>query len=209
GNVSTITLLVLLAVARWQDARGGVAIGLLTLLMPKPHLFPVLAYLLVRRPRDFAAAAATMGVGVVVGLVAFGVEPWLAFLGSLRDPLARTFTANIGFSSLFGPAGVIVGLVAGLGLLGVGIVVGGSRGYGLSIIGGILMGPYTFVHYLAGTLVAAEPVLRSRPRWLVPFPWLLVIFPLIPFWLLGLAWVVWRAPEPPDEAAARPVAAPG
>ncbi len=29
GNVSTITVLVLLAVARWPDARGGVALGLL------------------------------------------------------------------------------------------------------------------------------------------------------------------------------------
>ena len=60
GNVSTITVLAFLAVARWQDPRGGVAIGLLTVLMPKPHLVPVLAYLAVRRPRDFGAAALTM-----------------------------------------------------------------------------------------------------------------------------------------------------
>jgi hypothetical protein len=208
GNVSTLTLLVFIAVARWPDARGGVAIGLLTLLMPKPHLLPVLAYLAIRRRTEFAAAAATILVGVLIGLGVFGTELWLAFIGTLREPLERTFTANIGFSSLFGPAGVAIGVVAGLAVLAAGFMSGGSRGYGLSIIGGILMGPYTFIHYLAGTLVAAEPILRSHPRRLAPFPWLLVVFPLIPFWLLALAWTIWRTP-PPGEATGRPAAEPG
>lgn len=208
GNVSTFTLLAFIALARWQDARGGFAIGLLTLLMPKPHLLPVLAYLAIRRRTEFFAAALTMVAGVLIGLVIFGSQPWLAFIGTLREPLERTFTANIGFSSLFGPAGVVIGVLAGLGVLGVAVLVGGQRGYGLSIIGGILMGPYTFIHYLAGTLVAAEPVLRSHPRRVAPFPWLLVIFPLIPFWLLALAGTIWRTPAG-DEAAAQPAAAPG
>ena len=203
GNVSTFTLLAFIAVARWPDARGGFAIGLLTLLMPKPHLLPVLAYLAVRRRTEFFAAALTMLTGALIGLATFGVEPWLDFIGTLREPLERTFTANVGFSSLFGPVGVVVGVVAGLVVVGAGILVGGSRGYGLSIIGGIVMGPYTFIHYLAGTLVAAEPVMRTHPRRLAPFPWLLVVFPLIPFWLLALAWTVWRD-RPADEAAARP-----
>jgi hypothetical protein len=99
-------------------------------------------------------------------------------------------------------------LAAGV-VLGVGLLAGGARGYGLSIIAGILMGPYTFIHYLAGTIVAVEPVLRTRPRWLVPFPWLLVAFPLMPLWLLGLAAVV--RSTPPDEPAAEapPAAAQG
>jgi len=63
-------------------------------------------------------------------------------------------------------------------------------------VAGILASPYAFIHYLAGTLVAVEPVLRTRPRWLTPFPWLLVVFPLIPVWLMGLAAVLWRSPEP-------------
>ena len=209
GNVSTITLLVLLAVARWQDARGGIALGLLIVLMPKPHLVPVLAYLAIRRPKDFAAAAATMAAGVGIGLAIFGPDPWLAFLGTLREPLERTFTANIGFSGLFGPAGVVIGLVAGMAIFVAGVLMGGAGGYGLSIVAGILAGPYAFIHYLAGTLVAVEPVLRTRPRWLTPFPWLLVIFPLIPVWLMGLAAVIRASPEPPDEEAAPPAGAPG
>ena len=56
GNVSTITVLVLLAVARWPDTRGGVALGLLLALMPKPHLIPVLVYLAFRQRRAFAAS---------------------------------------------------------------------------------------------------------------------------------------------------------
>jgi Glycosyltransferase family 87 len=208
GNVSTITLLVFLAVARWQDARGGVAIGLLTVLMPKPHLIPVLVYLAVRRPRDFGIALATMAAGVLLGLLVFGTGPWVEFIGTLREPLERTFTANVGFSGLLGPAGVVIGLVAAIAIFAAGVLVGGARGYGLSIVAGIVAGPYTFIHYLAGTIVAAEPVLRTRPRWLAPFPWLLVVFPLIPIWLVGLAGVIRSSPEPPSAAAEPRGAAP-
>jgi len=209
GNVSTVTVLALLALARWTDGRGGVAIGLLTVLMPKPHLIPVLAYLAFRRPRDFLAAAATMAVGVVIGLLIFGPDPWIAFLGTLREPLERTFTANVGWSGLLGQAGVVVGVVIGVVVFVLGVRMGGARGYGLSILAGILAGPYTFIHYLSGTLIAAEPVLRTKPRWLAPFPWLLVVFPLIPVWLTGLAAVVRQSPAPPEEAAAPPAVAPG
>ena len=209
GNVSTITVLALLAVARWQDPRGGVAIGLLTVLMPKPHLIPVLAYLAFRRPRDFAAAALTMGAGVLIGLLIFGVDPWLAFFDTLREPLERTFTANLGWSGLLGPVGVVIGVAIGVVVFVVGVRMGGARGYGLSILAGILAGPYTFIHYLSGSLIAIEPTLRTRPRWLTPFPWLLIAFPLIPVWLTVLAGVVRSSPAPPEEAAAPPAAAPG
>ena len=160
GNVSTITLLVVLAVARWPDARGGMVLGLLLAVMPKPHLIPVLAYLAFRQPRAFVASIATIGVSILAGVALFGIEPWLQFAGTLREPLERTFTANIGFSGLLGPVGVAVGVVVAVAIFVVGVLVGGARGYGLSIIAGIVAGPYTFIHYLAGTIVAAEPVLR-------------------------------------------------
>ena len=103
GNVSTITLLVLLALARWPDARGGIVLGLLLALMPKPHLIPVLVYLAFRQPRAFCGIG-TIGVAVLAGIALFGVEPWREFVGTLREPLERTFTANIGFSGLLGPS---------------------------------------------------------------------------------------------------------
>ena len=199
GNVSTITLLVLLAVARWPDARGGVALGLLLALMPKPHLLPVLAYLAIRRPRAFAASIGTIAVSVLAGVALFGVDPWLNFIGTLREPLERTFTANIGFSGLLGPVGVVVGVVVAVAIFVVGVLVGGRRGYGLSILAGIVAGPYTFIHYLAGSIVSAEPVLRTRPKRLAVFPSLLVVTPLIPLWLVGLAAVIRGSPEPADE----------
>jgi hypothetical protein len=200
GNVSTLTLLVLVATARWQDARGGVAIGLLTVLMPKPHLIPVLGYLAFRQPRQFAAAMVTVAAGLVAGLAIFGADPWIAYVGTLREPLERTFTANVGWSALLGPAGVVVGVVTAAVTFVVGVRIGGCRGYGMSIIAGIVAGPYTFIHYLAGTLVAVEPVLLRRPRWLSAFPWLLVAFPLVPIWLTGLAGVIALTPGRPAEA---------
>ena len=190
GNVSTITLLVLLAVARWPGVAGGVCLGLLLILMPKPHLVPVLGYLVFWRPRAFAAAAATMGVGLLVGLTIFGTGPWLDFIGTLGEPLGRTFTANIGFSGLLGPAGVIVGIVVAVAIFAAGVIVGGAHGYGLSIIAGIVAGPYSFIHYLAGLLVATEPVLRTHPRRLGWFPPLLVVAPLMPLWLVALAGLI-------------------
>ncbi len=210
GNVSTLTFLVLLALARWTDGRGGIALGLLLILMPKPHLLPILAYLALRRRRDAISATATAVAGAVVGLALFGTGPWLEFVGTLREPLERTFTANVGFSGLLGPAGVVVGVVVAVAIFAAAVVIGGTRGYGLAILSGIAAGPYTFIHYLAGTLVAAEPVLRTRPRWLAPFPWRLVVFPLIPVWLTALAAVVARSPEPAGgEEAERPAAARG
>jgi hypothetical protein len=196
GNVSTITLLVLLAVARWPDARGGVVLGLLLAVMPKPHLLPVLAYLALRQPRAFTASLGTIGASVVAGVAIFGIQPWLDFAGTLREPLERTFTANIGFSGLLGPAGVVVGVVMAGAIFVVGVQIGGSRGYGLSILAGIVAGPYTFIHYLAGTIVAAEPVLRTRPKRLAAFPSLLLVTPLVPVWLVALAAVIRGSPEP-------------
>jgi hypothetical protein len=209
GNVSILTLVVLIAVARWPGTRAGIALGLLAVLMPKPHLLPVLAYLILTRRRDGVAALGTMAAGVVVGLLIFGIEPWLAFVGTLREPLERGFTANIGWSGLLGPVGVAIGLVLAAVAFVSAIRIGGSRGYGLSIISGILAGPYTFIHYLIGTLAAAEPVLRERPRALWPFPWLLVVFPLIPVWLTALGWVVAQPPDGRRVEAAQRAAEPG
>ena len=200
GNVSTITLLVLLAVARWPDARGGVALGLLLALMPKPHLIPVLAYLAFRNPRAFLASIGTIGLSVLAGVALFGIEPWLQFAETLREPLERTFTANIGFSGLLGPVGVAVGVVVAVAIFVVGVLIGGARGYGLGIIAGIVAGPYTFIHYLAGTIVAAEPVLRVRPRRLAAFPSLLLVTPLVPLWLVALAAVIRGSPAPEAES---------
>lgn len=206
GNVSTLTLLVYVAVARWQDPRGGIALGAMAILAPKPHLVPLLAWMAIRRPRDFAAAVATMAGGAGIGLVVFGPQPWLDFLGTLREPLERSFTANVGFSGLLGPAGVVVGVLAAAAIWVASVTRHrGDRGLGLALLAGIALGPYTFIHYLVGALVAAEPLLRVRPRLLLPFPWLLIAFPLIPLWVLLLAWLLWRH----DEGAARPAAAPG
>jgi hypothetical protein len=206
GNVSSLTLLVYVAVLRWQDPRGGVVLGIMAILAPKPHLIPLLAWMAVRRPRDFAAAAATMIGGLAIGMLAFGPEPWLAWVGTLREPLERGFTANVGFSALLGPVGVAVGVAAAVVTWAYAVRARGpDRGLGLAILSGILLGPYTFIHYLVGALVAVEPVLRSRPRLLVPFAWLLIAFPLIPLWLLILAWLLWRR----GAAVERPAGAPG
>ena len=57
----------------------------------------------------------------------------------------------------------MIGVAIGVVVFVVGVRMGGARGYGLSILAGILAGPYTFIHYLSGSLVAVEPVLRTPP----------------------------------------------
>jgi hypothetical protein len=205
GNISTLTTLVLLSVLRWPDARGGTVLGIMLALAPKPALLPVVVWLALRRRSAFLASLATAAGLVLAGLLYFGVDPWLAFLGTLREPLSRTFTANIGFSAYLGVAGVVLGIVLAAGLFVVAARRADAEGLGLAIISGILLGPYTFIHYLSGVLVAVEPILRDRARWLSPFPWLLILFPLIPVSLLLLAFVEWRH----GAEAERPGAAPG
>ena len=87
---------------------------------------------------------------MLIGLLIFGVDPWLAFFDTLREPLERTFTANVGWSGLLGPVGVVIGVAIGVVVFVAGVRMGGARGYGLSILAGILAGPYTFIHYLSG-----------------------------------------------------------
>jgi len=195
GNVSIFTVAVLWLVVR-TNGIGGVAFGLLLLLAPKPHLLPIAIWLAFRRPRDGVAALAALGAGVVAGVLVFGAEPWLEWLGTLREPLGREFTANIGFSGLLGQPGVVIGIAAAVVIGAAGLARRGDIGLGLSLVAGVVLGPYTFIHYLAGLVVMIDPLLRSRPRWLAPYPWLLVAFPLIPVWLLALAWTMWRSPDP-------------
>jgi alpha-1,2-mannosyltransferase len=196
GNVSVFTVAVLWLLLVRSNGVGGVAFGLLLLLAPKPHLLPIALWLALRRPRDAVAAAATMGIGVAAGVLVFGPDRWLEWLGTFSEPLGREFTANIGFSGMLGPAGVVVGVAAAAVVGAAALARRGDIGLGLSVVAGVLLGPYTFIHYLAGLVVAVDPILRSRPRWLAPYPWLLVIFPLIPVWLLALAWTMWRSPDP-------------
>ena len=198
GNVSVFTVLVLLGLLRRPGPGSGALLGLLLLLAPKPHLVPVAVWLAIRRPLDAAAALAVAVVGAVAGVAAFGVGAWVSYVRTFTEPLTHTFTANIGFSGLLGPPGVAVGVIAALGILVLAIRRGDAIGLGLAILSGIVAGPYTFIHYLSGTLVAVEPVLRWRPRRLAVFPWLLVVFPLIPVWLLGLAGVVSTKPPEAD-----------
>jgi hypothetical protein len=205
GNVSTFTVAVLAILLVRRDGWGGLAFGLLLLLVPKPHLLPVAVWLAIRRPRDAAVAVATLAVGVLAGLVVFGPDLWLEWLATFREPLERTFTANVAFSGLLGPPGVVVGVVAAVVIGAAALLRRTDIGLGLSLVSGILLGPYSFIHYLAGLVVVIDPVLRARPRWLAPYPWLLVVFPLIPVWLLALGWTMWRTPD--GGAAAEPPAA--
>ena len=189
GNVSVFTVIVLLALLRRPRPGSGALLGLLLLLAPKPHLVPLALWLAVRRPRDAAAALVVLIAGFATGVVAFGADTWVAYVRTFAEPLSRTFTANIGFSNLFGPPGVIVGAVLAVLVLALALRRSGAMGLGLSITSGVILGPYTFIHYISGLLVAAEPILRTRPMRLAVFPWLLLVFPLMPAWLLAFAGV--------------------
>ena len=196
GNVSTFTLAVEIMLLRLRPAIAGPAFGLLLLLVPKPHLIPILAWLLLRQTRTGLIALGVGAGGVLAGLAVFGVEPWLGFVGTLREPLGRNFTANIALSGILGPTGVFVSAILAAGLFAMAVLRRGPEGLGYAILSGIVLGPYTFIHYLVGLLVAAEPMLRARPRRLVAFPLLYLIAPLSHIWtvLLGVvSWVTLRS----------------
>ncbi len=204
GNVSTFTLAVEIMLLRLRPAIAGPAFGLLLLLVPKPHLVPILVWLLLRQTRTGLIALGVGAFGVLAGLLLFGVEPWLGFIDTLREPLRRVFTANIGFSGMLGPAGVVISVILAAGLFGMAVLRRGSEGLGYAILSGIVLGPYTFIHYLVGVLVAAEPLLRARPRRMVAFPLLYLVAPLSHAWTVLLAIVSWmtlhhRSQAGPDE----------
>lgn len=193
GNVSVLTFAVLLALSRESRAAPPL-LGVLMLLAPKPHLLPVAAWLLVRRPRDAGLAMATGAIGLVAGVVLFGTDPWLGWLDTFREPLGREFTANIGLSGLFGPIGVIAGALGALAIFALALRAPRRDGLSLAILSGVVLGPYVFIHYLSGVLVAAEPMLRRAPRQLVAFPALVVAgFPFTSAWLVLLAAVQYRS----------------
>jgi hypothetical protein len=191
GNVSTFTLAVEIMLLRLRPAIAGPAFGLLLLLVPKPHLIPILAWLLLRQTRTGLIAVGVGAVGVLAGVVVFGIDPWLGFIGTLREPLGRDFTANIALSGILGPAGVVISTALAVGLFALAVMRRGPEGLGYAILSGIVLGPYTFIHYLVGVLVAAEPLLRARPRRLVAFPLLYLIAPLSHIWSVLLGIVSW------------------
>ena len=191
GNVSTFTLAVEIMLLRLRPAVAGTAFGVLLLMVPKPHLIPILAWLLLRQTRTGLIALGVGAGGVLAGVIVFGIEPWLGFIGTLREPLGRDFTANIALSGILGPSGVAISAVAAAGLFGMALLRRGAEGLGYAILSGILLGPYTFIHYLVGVLVAAEPLLRANPRRLVAFPLLYLIAPLSHVWTVMLGVLTW------------------
>ncbi len=200
GNVSIFTVIVLLALLRRPGPGSGALFGLLVLIAPKPHLIPVAIWLAVRRPLAAAAGLAVLFVGTIFGVLVFGPEAWIAYARTFIEPLTHTFTANIGFSGHLGPAGVAIGAGCALVILVFAVRHRGATGLGLAITSGVVLGPYTFIHYLSGLIVAAEPLLRRRPRVLAIFPWLMLFIQFTPIWLLAYAGV--QVAVPADEAAA-------
>lgn len=202
GNVSSFTLVVEVMLLRLRPAVAGSAFGVLLLLVPKPHLIPVMLWLLLRQTRTGIVAVSIVGAGLIGGLAIFGLDPWLGFVETLREPLGREFTANIALSGLFGAVGVVVSAMLAAGLFGMAVCRRGPEGLGYAILSGVVLGPYTFIHYLVGILVAAEPLLRTHPGRLVSFPLLYLVAPLSHVWtvLLGVAsWTSLRRHPATDE----------
>ena len=196
GNVSSFTLAVEIMLLRLRPVVAGSAFGLLLLLVPKPHLVPILAWLLLRQTRTGLIVLGVSAAGLLAGVAVFGLDPWLGYVGTLREPLGRDFTANIALSGILGPVGVVVSLFLAGGLFTMAVLRRGPEGLGYAILSGIVLGPYTFIHYLVGILVAAEPMLRARPRRLVAFPILFLVAPLSHLWTVLLAAVGWMGLRP-------------
>ena len=147
GNVMTFTAVAgyhALAGSRW----GTLACFGLTLLVPRPVMLPLVAWIVWRRPEWRLPALAF----AAVGLLTLAVPGYLAAL--LRSG-GVTSTDNLGPSALFGWAWVPVGLTLAMWLTWRGRV-------GLA---GLAMSPYVLPYYLLMLLIELAPDQRiTRAR---------------------------------------------
>lgn len=99
GQATAILALLFIAGLRSIETRPVVAGVLLGLLSVKPHLCLLLPFVLLMRRAwlTIAAAVATVVLLVMVSLIAFGVEPWQAYIANTMPYQARVIATPFGF----------------------------------------------------------------------------------------------------------------
>ncbi len=177
GNVS-ILIAGAVALVAWRrdELWTGVLVGLVLATVPKPQLVPVLAWMVLFRPRASVGAVVTASVATLLTILVFGIEPYLAWFDILRAPDYIASGATQGNLALGAwlddrlPA--LAPLTLPLSILAVaGAAFGVWRGAWPGLIGciclGLLVAPYTMAYGAVLLLVAVRPLAIVAPRWVV------------------------------------------
>jgi hypothetical protein len=168
-----VILAVLLAWPFWEDALNGTTltfafvaawtalsgsrVGTLAflaqaVLIPRPLMLPVLAWLLWKRPETRLWFAACL-VGLLIASAATGhLAEWLARLPESTDRISAS--ANLGPSAWLGPLWIPIGLTLGIFLTL-------RERLGLA---SIVVSPYLYMYYLLFVLLELHPRIRPSLR---------------------------------------------
>lgn len=99
GQATAILALLFIVGLRLIDTKPALAGVLLALLSVKPHLCLLLPFVLLMRRawQTIGAAVATVLLLVVVSFIAFGIEPWQAYIANTMPYQARVIATPFGF----------------------------------------------------------------------------------------------------------------
>lgn len=168
GNVNVFLVGAMIpAVLARPRARNGVLLGILTAAFAKPLLLPVLLWLLVWRPRVFAATIGSAFAGTALAFVLVGPGAYGEWLSALRggERFASAFAGNHGISALFPELWVPIAAISGVGLLVVLARRGPIVGLTWAVAVGLLIAPYAGTYAALPIAVAIPPLARVAP-WL-------------------------------------------
>jgi hypothetical protein len=162
-----MTLLIAGAIYLVRDRDGparGLPMGLALALVPKPVLIPVMVWMLVRRPRATAGAIITAAVVTIAGVLLLGGGIYAKWLAALVETGQIARRGNVSLTALEEPAIVLpVVVLTSLAMLWA-IAAEERRGFVASLVGALLIQPFTLMYAASMLLVAVRPALAVAPR---------------------------------------------
>ena len=158
-------------VARRSDAfRNGIAIGIVLAVAPKALLAPILLWMLVWRRHALGGALLTAVVLTGVALLVMGPDPYRAWIGTVTGAGKTSLVGwlsdrDMGNLSLWPlePVTIATAIFVAAATV-VAIARDESRGFVASILGGLLLAPYTLLYGYTLVLLAVKPALAYAPR---------------------------------------------
>jgi hypothetical protein len=213
GNVSILLAGAVALVAWRRDAWwAGALVGLALATVPKPQLLPVLVWMALFRPRAAVGALAVAVAATAVGVVALGIDPYLAWFDVLRAPeyvASGSTQGNLSLGAWLGDrAPALAALTVPLSMLAiVGAIVGLLRGPWPGLIAclclGLLVAPYTMAYGAVPLLLAVRPltVVSMRTMMILGLLAPLGIILAMPVWVGAIMVVAIAVPRAAWQAA--------
>ena len=173
GQTTMLIAATIYLIARRRDRFWtGIPFGIALALAPKPLLFPLLFWMLVRRRRALTASAMTALLLTAVGVGLLGFEQyrdWIAVLaGAGSASVAGTLilaTHEMGNFSMwpFNPVPIVLAGAVAAGTLWA-IIRNVERGFVAALLAGLLLAPYSLLYAFSILLLAVKPAYGFAPR---------------------------------------------